>query len=331
MGITTSLYPDLPQFVIKCLDLYDQRLKTEAATQLKVVGVYKVLTDLVCDYVCCPREMLKEDPTDGPFMFADVIRDAIPTNTKLVPLLPDFIECFRDIHAPGLAFIKPNIAPSIDDVVFARYTCLDSDMLQVYARHIWERAPLPELARRCALRNQSMYLTTWLTPTKSDGAIPASDIVNGIFGSFGTSKQRRSAEAFPFFVEVIRHWSDNWSRFDMDDAIAIVGRHTELYTGQKDKAWKLFQYVSPVKKAAWVAARREDKAPDSVYYRARYWLAAEDANSMVKMVKDFTVETATEWPKLKKQKKEKRKASSLISGKGKRAKCVTEYESDPEY
>jgi hypothetical protein len=328
MGTITSLYPDLPQFVIECLALYNQRLKAKAAVHLQELEVCKDVVGIITGYICCPDEMLKRDYTNGPFEFDDIIRDAIPTNTKLAPLLPDFIECFHRITAPGNTFMKSNIAPSTDDVAFARYTCLNSDMLHDYNHHPWERAPLPVLAHRCALQRQSMYLAASLTPIKSDGTVQASGIVREIFGSFETSKQRKSAEAFPFFVEILRLWSNDWVLFDMDDAVAIVGLHTEYNTGQKDKAWKLFQRVTPAKKAAWVAAWRDDKV-HSVYLRFRYLLAVEDVNWLVKMVKDFTVETAADWPKLN-QTKEKRKASSVVSGQGKKAKKVV-CDSDDEF
>jgi hypothetical protein len=176
-----------------------------------------------------------------------------------------------------------------------------------------------------------MYLTVSLMPPKS--AISASGIFHSIFGHLTVAKQRKSEEAFPFFVEVIRRWSNNWSQLDMDDVITFVGCHTDFHTGQKDKAWELFQHVSPVKKAAWVAACRERKNwwtnPRSVY-PAGSDLTIPDNASLKQMVKGFTVETAGVWPKLNEKKGVKRKTGSSKSGKGKKAKKVELYESEPE-
>jgi len=332
MGNVTSIHPALPKRTIECLDLYDQRLKTEAKLQLKVAGVCKDLAGIVSEYVCCPREMLIS-VSEG--YSTDAILYDLSINTRLVKLLPDFIECFHNINAPtGHTFTKPDIKPCVEDVVAARYWSLNPNIVHSYANHVWETLSPFKMAIRSALRQQSMYVVASLMPENAKGAISASGIFDGVFGDFNVGKQSKSAEAFPFFVEVVRRWSNNWSQFSMDDAIAFIGLHTENRTGQKGKAWELFQQVSPVAKASWVAARREDKTLGPCHFRARFYLTVDDAASLMK-IKEFTAETAADWPKLKEKKTEKRKASSSKFGQGKKAKRqVDEFgceSSDGEY
>jgi hypothetical protein len=301
------------------LDLYDQRLKAEAAVQLKEVGVCKDVSGIIIEYVCSPdREML----VDGGYTLAGIIHD-LSANARLVVLLPDFIQCFRSIHAPdGHTFTDPGIVPSVADVAAARYACFGPNAYPWMFSPItngWTSSPL-RAAIKGALMEQSMYLFASLMIDNAKRVIPASDIFDGIFRDFTVEKQRKSAAAFPFFVKALCRWSNNWSQFDMDDAIALVGRHTDNRTAQKNKAWELFQHVTPVKKAAWVAVHRENKTHGASYFAGRWAIAISDAKSLVKMIKEFTVETAAEWPKLKEKKAEKRKACSTKSGKGKKAK-----------
>jgi hypothetical protein len=296
MGITHTLPLEIPPETAQCLDLLDQRLRTEAAAHLKEAEVCTDVVSIITGYIECPREML-----------------AYNDDKKLINLLPDYIECFCRIYAPTNR--KPDFAPNFDDVIAARYTCFDPYDFR-------ESSPLTA-AIEGAIRQKSMYLVVSLMPdnAKSVIDIEAPDIFDAIFGGICAfpGKQSKSAAAFPYFVDVVRCWSNNWSQFDMDDAIALVGCHTDDRTGQTGKARELFQHVTPEKKAAWVAVHRENKTPQKWFAR-RWPITLGDANSLVNMVNEFTVETAAEWPKFKEKKTEKRKADSTESGKGKKAK-----------
>jgi hypothetical protein len=298
MGNTLYKDPDrFPPETVQCLDLLDQRLRTEAAAHLKEAEVCTDVISIITGYISCPRKML-----------------AGHDDKKLVNLLPDYVECFCRIYAPTQAFRKPDFAPSIDDVFYARHSCFNP--------YYFDKSGPLTAAIEGAIAKRSMYLVVSLMPDNAKSVISAPGIFGAIHGGGFSStyiKHSKWRDAFPFFVDVVRRWSNNWSQFDMDDAIALVGRHTAKYTRQADKAWELFQHVTPVKKAAWVAVHRENKTPQS-YFDGKWSITLDDANSLVKMVNEFTVETAAEWPKLKEKKAEKRKARSTKSGKGKKAK-----------
>ena len=280
-----------------CLDLYSHRLKSAASAHLKEAGVCTDVVSIIKQFMYIPQDILADND-----------------DKELVILLPDYIECFCRLYAPRLPptlmNCKPDFAPNFDDLDAAR--CIfDSHFFRC------DSSPLTA-AIKGAITQKSMYLVVSLMPDNAKSVIEAFDIFNEIFYS-RVDIRRKSAAAFPYFVDVVRRWSNNWSQFDMDDAIALVGRHTDDRTGQTDKARELFQHVTPEKKAAWVAVHRENKTPQKWFAR-RWSITLGDAKSLVKMVKEFTVETAAEWPKFMEKKTEKRKANSTKSGKGKKAK-----------
>jgi len=133
MGNANSVHPNIPPQTIQCLDLYDQRLKAEAAVQLKVVGVCKDLVGIINEYVCCPREMLIS--VSGGYTADEILYD-LSVNTRLVKLLPDFIECFHSInaidsHDPSIRHAKERAArkgetwpvPPVSLLSLACYCC----------------------------------------------------------------------------------------------------------------------------------------------------------------------------------------------------------------
>jgi hypothetical protein len=318
----TNLYDqaaDLPKLTIKCLDVYDRLLRTKALASLLEAGVIKDLAGVINEYVGCPREMLVD--VDG-----DTKRN-LAILEESVQLLPDFIECFvRANHRylrkdPLLVEINrpANLVSDGGDVTFARYAFNTNNLGDTI---------------RYALQHKNAFLLNFLLPNCRT-ATNGHEICRIIF-DFSKDKKRKSAEAFPFFIEAIRLWSNNWSNLDMLDVMDIVGWHTQFRTGQKELAWTLFQHVSPAEKAHWVKSCRESKTQLSSYVSSRiYKLAGDEIDSLKKMVQDFTLETASDWPKLKEKKAEKRKAESAKSGKGKKAK--KEYDefgvetSDGEY